>query len=131
MAKGKEKKKEGEIGSDSPIVREFRLWNHVCGISLTRVEPINQVDSSEDANPILKFSCAICDRFGTINRERFGILNSHKVSPSPLFGRTVLQKLHDYKYLLCALLYALNAGKLTSTKITYFAMFFGAMYSGN
>lgn len=30
--------------------------------TLTRVESANQIDSSNSANPILEFSCAICDR---------------------------------------------------------------------
>lgn len=58
--------KRGGIEIDSPIVREFRLRYHVC--DLTRVEPINQVDSS-GCKSTLEFSCAICDRFGAINRS--------------------------------------------------------------
>lgn len=42
------------------------LRYHVC--DLTRVESINQVDSS-GCKSTLEFSCAICDRFGAINRS--------------------------------------------------------------
>lgn len=61
---GKKRKEKSEA-----ICRLFMSF--VCGITyaISRVESVNQIDSSKGANPILEFSCAICDRFGAINRS--------------------------------------------------------------